>query len=169
MPKNLRWKWIFIFAVVLSSVFGIIGLPKSKEELIANWNRNIRLGLDLKGGSHIVLQMQVQDAFKSEADAAIERLKEVLRKENVDYVAMDRNEPASIETADTIQISVKGVPTAKTSDFRRVVNDATGQQWVLSAENSTDYRLTLRTESALKLRQDTLTQSISTIEKRLTA
>ena len=167
MPKNLRWKWIFIFAVVLSCVFGIIGLPKSKEELIANWNRNIRLGLDLKGGSHIVLQMQVQDAFKSEADAAIERLKEVLRKENVDYVAMDRNEPASIETADTIQISVKGVPTAKTSDFRRVVNDATGQQWVLSAENSTDYRLTLRTESALKLRQDTLTQSISTIEKKV--
>jgi len=50
-------------------------------ELVANWNRNIRLGLDLKGGSHIVLQMQVQDAFKSEADATIDRLEEVFRKQ----------------------------------------------------------------------------------------
>ncbi len=71
----------------------------------------------------------------------MERLKEILRKENVDYVSMDRNEPASIETADTIQINIKGVPTAKTSDFRRLVNDAIGQQWVLTTETSTDYRL----------------------------
>ena len=167
MPKNLRWKWIFILAVVLSCVFGIIGLPKSKDELIANWNRNIRLGLDLKGGSHIVLQMQLQDAFKAEADAVMDRLKEALRKENVDYVSMDRNEPVSIETADTVQISIKGVPTAKTSDFRRSVNDTIGQQWALTSETSTDYRLNLRREAALKLRQDTLTQSISTIEKKV--
>ena len=65
MPKNLRWRWIFILAVVLSCMFGIIGLPKSAQAVVENWNRNIRLGLDLKGGSHIVLQIQVQDAFQS--------------------------------------------------------------------------------------------------------
>ena len=35
---------------------------------MANWKQNIRLGLDLRGGSHLVLQVQVQDAFKAEAD-----------------------------------------------------------------------------------------------------
>ena len=64
MPSNLRWKWIVVVLVVLVSIVGITGLPKSKQELNANLGRNIRLGLDLQGGSHMVLQMQVQDAFK---------------------------------------------------------------------------------------------------------
>ena len=167
MPKNLRSKWIVIIAVVLSSVFGIIGLPKSTQQLRENWNKNIRLGLDLKGGSHIVLQIQVQDAFKAEADQVMERLKDQLRKDSVEYVSMDRNDPASIETAETIQINIRGVPIAKSSDARRIMGDLTGQQWVLASEGPSDHSLTMRRDAAAKLRQDTLTQSMNTIQKKV--
>jgi len=167
VPKNQRWKWILIAALIVGCVLGVTGLPKSMEEVKANWNRNIRLGLDLKGGSHIVLQIQVQDAFMAEADTVIERLKELLLKEKIEYVSMDRNEPASLETADTIHVNIRGVPAAKSNDFRRVVSDATGQQWILVAQSPTDYRLNLRRESAIKLREDTLLQSISTIERKV--
>ena len=167
MPKNLRWKWIVIAVAVLGCLFGIIGTPKSTAELTANLKKNIRLGLDLKGGSHIVLQIQVQDAFRAEADLVIERLKELLKAENIEYHSIDRNEPASIETAETIQINIKGVPAAKTNDFRRLINDALSQQWVLSSESETEYRLNIRSEAALKLRQDTVTQSITTMEKKV--
>jgi len=68
MQSNLRFKLLAIVAVILVCVYGIIGLPKSKDELIANWKKNIRLGLDLRGGSYLILQLQVQDAFKAEAD-----------------------------------------------------------------------------------------------------
>jgi preprotein translocase subunit SecD len=148
-------------------VFGVTGLPKSSKELAANWNRNVRLGLDLKGGSHIVLQVQVQDAFKAEADAAIETLKQALRNENVGYNSIDRNDPESIETAESIQVNIKGVPLTQANDFRRVTNDLVGQQWLLASENSTDYRLSIRREAAVKLRQDTLTQSIRTMERKV--
>ena len=57
MPKNLRWKWVFIFATVVVCIAGIVGFPKSGRDLEDNLNKNIRLGLDLKGGSHIVLQI----------------------------------------------------------------------------------------------------------------
>ncbi len=167
MTGNLRWKWLFIIVVLLSCVFGIIGFPKSAAELAANWNKNIRLGLDLKGGSHIVLQMQVQDAFKSEADAVIAHLQDVLRKDNIEYAAIDRNDPSSIETADTIQIVVKGVPSGKSGDFRRTVLDAAGQDWTLTPENATDYKLLIKPGAAVKLRQDTITQSMNTIEKKV--
>ncbi|MCI0627993.1 MAG: protein translocase subunit SecD [Acidobacteria bacterium] len=167
MPRNLRWKWIVIGVVVLGCVVGIVGVPKSPAELTTNLRKNIRLGLDLKGGSHIVLQIQVQDAFKAEADLVIERLKESLKTENIEYASIDRNEPASIEAAETIQINIKGIPTAKTSDFRRLVNDALGQQWLLSAVSEKDYKLNLRSEAALKLRQDTVAQTMTTMEKKV--
>ncbi len=39
----------------------------------------IHLGLDLKGGTHLILQVQVNDAVNADSDNAIERLKEDLR------------------------------------------------------------------------------------------
>ncbi|MGH9674655.1 MAG: protein translocase subunit SecD, partial [Bryobacteraceae bacterium] len=166
MPKNLRWKWILIIAVVLGCIFGVTGLPTSVDQLKTNLGENIRLGLDLRGGSHIVLQIQVQDAFKAEADLLIDRLRDLLNKERIDFASVERNEPPTVETAETIQITFKGVPIDKASDFRRVVNDAAGQQWVLSAAGN-DYRLSMRRESAIRLREETLNQTISTLEKRV--
>ncbi len=83
MPKNLRWKWLLITLVVISCLFGGTGLPKSAKQFSTNLQTNVRLGPDLKGGRHIVLQIQIQDAFKAEADTAIEALKEQFRKENI--------------------------------------------------------------------------------------
>ncbi len=166
MQKALRVKTLLIVAIVLASIYGVIGVPKSWNELRANWSNNIRLGLDLRGGSHLVLQVQVQDAFKAEADQAIERLKEDLRKASIDYSVMDRNEPAGLAEADQIQVSVRGVPAQKAGTFRSLITDRYGQ-WILTAVNPTDYRLNLRPTEALSLRRDTVTRSIHTIENRI--
>src|SRR5437660_12461500 len=109
MQKNLTTKTIIIAVTILLCIYGIIGVPKSKAELIKNLQENVRLGLDLRGGSHLILQVQVQDALKAEADQVIERLKEELNRANIDYAGIDRNDPARIEDADTIQINIKGV------------------------------------------------------------
>ncbi len=93
MTKGVRTRVIVIIGVLLLAVYGIIGLPKSTGDLMSNLQQNIKLGLDLKGGSYMVLQVQVQDAIKAEADRTIEALKEDLRKEGVDYAGMDRNDP----------------------------------------------------------------------------
>ena len=69
------FKTLVIVATVLICVFGIIGFPRSVAQLKSNLDHNIHLGLDLKGGSHLVLQVQVQDAAKTTADQAIEALR----------------------------------------------------------------------------------------------
>lgn len=166
MYKNLKYKALFIAAVVLACLYLVIGVPKSKEELMANIRTNVRLGLDLKGGSHLVVQIQVQDAFKAEADSTIERLKEEMAKASVGYGTMDRNDPATIEDADNIQINIKGVPLDKTGPFRTIVTDRF-PQWILTGVNSTDYRLNLRKSEALALRRDTVERAIQTVEKRI--
>jgi len=103
MQKNLTTKIIIIVATILLCVYGIIGLPKSKDELVRNIQNNVKLGLDLRGGSHLILQVQVQDAVKAEADRVMEVLKEELGRTGIDYAGFDRNEPMRIEDADTFR------------------------------------------------------------------
>lgn len=166
MQRHLRTKAVVIAVTILLCIFGIIGFPKSKAELMANLERNIRLGLDLRGGSHLILQVQVQDAMKAEADQVIERLKEELRKGNIDFAAIDRNDPNRIEDADTIQVNIKGVPSEKSGPFRNLMADRFGT-WVLTPVSSTDYRMNMRPSELVALKRDTLERSIRTIENRI--
>src|SRR5713226_9826447 len=97
MANNLKFKILAIVVIILVCIYGIVGLPKSTAELVANWKRNIRLGLDLKGGSQLVLQVQIQDAFKAEADSVIQRLKDQLNSKGVAFTEMMRNDPPTIK------------------------------------------------------------------------
>src|SRR5438046_101148 len=42
MKRQLRFKFLFIIAVMLVCLYGIIGVPRSKSELVANWETNIQ-------------------------------------------------------------------------------------------------------------------------------
>jgi preprotein translocase subunit SecF len=61
------------------------------------------------------------------------------------------------------------VPADKADDFRRVAEDTIGQQWILSSETASDFRINLRPEAAYQLRQDRLAQSMKTIQKKVDA
>ena len=78
MNKNLLWKTIFIVAVLLVFVFGIFGWPESwsRQGIAQSMQDRIHLGLDLKGGTHLILQVQVNDAVRADAERVVERLKE---------------------------------------------------------------------------------------------
>ena len=166
MTTNLKHKGLVILVVVLLCAYGLFGLPKSLSEARENFRRNVRLGLDLRGGSHLVLQVQVQDAFKAEADLVIDRLKEEMAKARIPYDAIERNDPQSLEEADQIEVTIRGVPLDSTAAFRSIVTDRF-PQWVLAPVSSTDYRLNLRPSEALALRRDTVERAIRTIENRI--
>src|SRR5580658_2265456 len=166
MRKNVTGRTVVIVVTILVCIFGIIGFPKSGAGLMENVKHNIRLGLDLKGGSHLVLQVQVQDAIKTEADGAIERMKEAMRKQSVDYASIDRNEPSTVEDADKIEIDVKGVPPTKTTAFRSLIAESFSQ-WTLTPVNSTDYRLNMRPSELVTLKRDTVERSLQTISNRI--
>jgi preprotein translocase subunit SecD len=165
MTKGLRIKAAFILAVILICIYGIIGIPKSKEELVANWNRNIRLGLDLRGGSHLVLQVQVQDAFVAEAQQVMERLKEEMAKAGITYASIENTEPKTIETADQVQIIIKGVPPEKTGQLRGIIVDRF-PTWNLTS-SSAGFTMTMKPSDAIELRRRTLAAATNTIESRI--
>jgi preprotein translocase subunit SecD len=167
MQKNLTTKTLIIVATILLCIYGIIGpgVPTSKAALMKNLKENVRLGLDLRGGSLLILQVQVQDALKAEADNVMDRLKEDLKRADIDYAGMDHNEPMRIEDADSIQINIKGVPAQKSSAFRGLVGDHY-PQWILTPAGS-DYRMNLRPSELLALKSATVERSIQTISNRI--
>src|SRR5579884_3920688 len=132
MKRNLQFKALFIVAVVLVCIYGIIGIPKSGADIAKNFSNNIRLGLDLKGGTLLVMQVQLQDAFKAVADNTIDRIKEELKKANIEAAGdVTRNDPNRVEDADKIEIDIKGIPATRAADFRRMVTDDF-QDWTLN-------------------------------------
>ncbi|MGA2269654.1 MAG: protein translocase subunit SecD [Bryobacteraceae bacterium] len=166
MRTNLRARTVVIVGTILLCVFGIIGFPKSAADLVQNAKGNIRLGLDLKGGSHLVLQVQIQDATKADADQTMERLKEDLRKQSITWASMDRNDPQRVEDADYVEIYVKGVPATQTSAFRNLINERYAT-YVLTAQNSTDYSMRLKPSELVALKRETVDRSIQTISNRI--
>jgi preprotein translocase subunit SecD len=166
MQKNLTTKIIIIAATILVCIYGIIGIPKSKADLKKNISDRVKLGLDLKGGSHLILQVQVQDAVKHEADQTIERIKDELNRAGIDYASLDRNDPTLIEETDTIQINIKGINAQKTSAFRSLINERF-PGWILAPVNSTDYRMNMKPSELLQVKRDTVERSIQTISNRI--
>ena len=85
-----------IVGIMLFFLFGIFGVPKSfsGQGLLTALTDHIHLGLDLKGGTHLILQVQVNDAVNVDAQNAIEVLKEQLRTRKIDYSDVSPARPA---------------------------------------------------------------------------
>jgi preprotein translocase subunit SecD len=167
MPSRLRWKWVLIAFVLFACIAGLVQFPKSQQELMENWNKSIRLGLDLKGGTYLEMQIQVQDAFKSEADRGLERLREALGKAGIQDAVLQRSDPNSVEYAEGIQMVIRSIPANRVTDTRRITEETLGQAWILLGDEGGDLRLGIRKEMALRLREDTVIQCMHTIQRKI--
>jgi preprotein translocase subunit SecD len=167
MKTNLTARTVVIVATILICVYGIIGFPKSLTAIKQNFSNNIHLGLDLKGGSHLVLEVQVQDAVKADALQTAERLKEDLKKENVTWGSTEVNDVASVADAGNVVLTVKGVPATQSSAFRNIVAERYPTYNLTPLGNSTDYQLKLKPTELLSLEADTVQRTIDTIGNRV--
>src|SRR5271166_2212486 len=164
MNKNLLAKTILIIAVLIVFLFGIIGIPSSVsgKGLLAALQSRIHLGLDLKGGTHLILQVQVNDAINADTDRVVERLKEALKKSNVAFGEISKPDPQNHPEL----IQIKGVPPESSSELRRIVTEQLPEYDLTSgAENA--WTLRLKPSVANDTKKKAVTQAIETIRNRI--
>ena len=166
MKSRFGLKIAIVIAVFLLCFWRVIGFSPSLDAVRQNLSDNIALGLDLKGGTHLILQVQVQDALKSEADQTIDRLTTRLARADISHTGIRRNDPGSIEDADSIEIQLEGTPTDRVSDVRAIL-DEEAPSWLAASSGASSFALTLRPSELLRLKAETLQQSMSTIENRI--
>jgi preprotein translocase subunit SecD len=166
MNPNLKWKAVFIVVVILGCIYGLLGLPTfptSAADLKSNFAHQIKLGLDLQGGTHLILQVQVQEAISQETDQTVDRLTNQLRAKNIRYDEVRR--------VDDTHIVVRNVPSDQLSDFRDLVAAQFQNVWDMSATagEPSSYTLTLRASAIAAIKDQTMQQSLETIERRINA
>jgi len=166
MRKNLTTRSVIIVVTILVCIFGIIGFPTSRTELLDHLRENIRLGLDLKGGSHLVMEVQVQDAVVGDAHQAIERLQEELKKQNIGWTSMDVSDAHTVADADNVVITIKGIAATQSGDFHNLIG-ANYPTYVLTTLNSTDYSMKMKPSDLVELKRETVARTIDTISNRI--
>ena len=165
MSSDLRWKFILIAAIILICIFGIVGLPEfptSAKQLKENLADRIKLGLDLKGGSHLVLQVQVDEAIGQRCDETIDALSKQLHEKNVNV--------GEIRRADDTHILVRNIDPATSATFRDIVSNQF-QDWSMSPApgEQNGYLLTMKASVVADIRRNTMDQSLDTITRRINA
>jgi preprotein translocase subunit SecD len=166
MNPNLKWKSLFILGVILICVFFVFGLPTfptSLAQIKDNFTRQIKLGLDLQGGTHLILQVQVQEAIAQETDQTVDRLTTQMRTKSIRYDEVRR--------VDDTHIVVRNVPSDQISQFRDLIHDQLDVNWELSSAPGevNAYLLTLRQSAIARIQESTMSQSLETIERRINA
>lgn len=170
MKKNLFWKVILIIATLVVFAWGIfVGTEPDKSiaaikerGLLAGIQQNIHLGLDLRGGTHLILQVVVNDAVNADTDQAVARLKDDLRQANVAYGDITKPDPANHPE----QVMIKGVPSQSIGDLRRVIQDRYSD-YDMSSGIGDSYTLNMKPQVLRTMKDRAVTQAIETIRNRI--
>ena len=84
-----KWKVILVLAIcALGLVYASPNfLTREQAESLPGWlpNKQISLGLDLRGGSHLLLEVKVEVVIRERLEALVDSVRTALRKERIRY------------------------------------------------------------------------------------
>jgi preprotein translocase subunit SecD len=144
MMKNMKWRLALIVAVIGLSVWAFV--PPDQK---------VKLGLDLKGGVHLVLRVKTDDALRVESETTVERLRDALTRAGVQY--------SRVEVTSPTEFRVEGIQ--DDAGFRAQAVDAETVYDRSSEAGGYSYRI--RPNIANQLREETVAQALETIERRV--
>lgn len=164
MRQSVRGR-IIVFAVL--TIAALIYLAPTFISPLPDWwstvlpTNRINLGLDLQGGTHLVLEVKVDKAIESNVERIRADLIKILREKGVSGVSVD---------SENFQLHVKA-PTASAERVRGILKSEYGNlieaKTAQTAGGSTEYFLTVSKEELRSLRDYAVDQSLETIRNRI--
>ncbi len=162
MYKNLRWKLLTVVAAfLLLFSAGVYPLLAQKYHLpIPGWlaAKQLKLGLDLKGGVHLVLRVQTDDALRIHTTTTSEQLREALRTAGI---------APSIKVTAPESFRVEGIPADRDAEFRRLADDQSATEYDRNAGAGGTYDFVMKQIVARDMREQAVTQALQTIDRRV--
>jgi preprotein translocase subunit SecD len=118
------------------------------------------LGLDLRGGVHFMLQVDMQAALSKRAEALAGDIRTTLREKNVRHSGVNR-------AGQTIEIRFRDAATAESA--RRIIQDQFTELSTVETPEGTDVRMvaSIQPAAARKVQEQALKQNITTLHNRI--
>ena len=119
----------------------------------------IRLGLDLKGGIHLVLQVVIEDAYNATVDDAVITAREQAERQGIQFGVVER--------VDATSFSVQGTEPARVKDMRDVLRDQFGGTWVIREQGEDGFAVQMTDVYKRQLADQTVDEAKRTLERRV--
>ena len=164
MQRGVVVRLVIFLSLTLAGVFYLV--PSFLGELPSWWSSSlpadrIHLGLDLQGGSHLVLEVKVDKAIENSVERIKEDLLKLLRDKGIPMTELSR------VRGNQIQLKV---PSASSDKVRDLLKTEFGNLTVASSQagaGGVDFLLALSEKELRSLRDATVDQSLETIRNRI--
>jgi preprotein translocase subunit SecD len=160
MPKNLRWKFLFVAAIMAVALFLFLSPKQAGAGLLSRLN----LGLDLKGGIHLVLRVVTEEALNQETAQDAQRIASDLKERNLAFESAAKGKGLAVE--------IKGVDAAQDREVRNYLNPLFDKKYTIRTTTlggKTDYSLTLMPSVVRQMQESTVNMALGTIDRRVNA
>ena len=169
MKTNIKTRLIVIIAVLVVFVYGVFGVPHgvsgnalSQGLVNSSFLRNgIHLGLDLKGGMHLILQVKVDEAVSAETDTDVASLQSDLQRNGINGATVSKPDANRV---DFIQIA--GVPAAHNDDVRSLLESSYSSRFDIAPGVGNAWTLTMKPTVESEAKQRALDQALEVIQTR---
>jgi preprotein translocase subunit SecD len=148
MYKNLRWK---ILATVLVTGLAVWSFTPPSTK--------IKLGLDLRGGVHLVMKVKTDEALKAETETAAGQFQEALKTANIPVSA--------VRVPSVTELVVEAVPSDRDQQFRQLADQHLGTTFDRETGVAGSYTFRMKPNVQRDTREDAVTQALQTIERRV--
>ncbi|MFZ1014268.1 MAG: protein translocase subunit SecD, partial [Terracidiphilus sp.] len=164
MKKNLKGRIVLIIAILLVFIYGIFRIPSglSGQALLAAVTKNIHLGLDLRGGAHLILQVVVSEAISAETDSAVGRIQQAFKAGNLSFSQVIKPNPAKPET-----ILIEGTQPSQANDIRSLLDAKYSNEYDVAGGSNNSFTVTMKPLVEQALEKKTVEQAIETIRDRV--
>lgn len=176
MNKNLRVKTIVIIATLFVFLWGIFlgtdpkasvdAMRKASAErgvgaaILAGVQQNIHLGLDLKGGLHMILQVMADEAVNSDVQRAADRMETALKAKNIPFASV------AVDPTRVDRIVMKGVPAEQVGAARDIASEQLAE-FDTSSDSTGALILTMKPSIVRDTKTRAVAQSIEIIRSRI--
>jgi preprotein translocase subunit SecD len=119
----------------------------------------IKLGLDLRGGMHLVLQVVVDDALNATLDDGVQTVRDQLSRKGIAFTGAQR--------VDTTSFSLDGVEPARVKDGRDILKDFFREGWEIREPGEGRFLVQLTAPHQAQIKERTVKEAIKTLERRV--
>ena len=119
----------------------------------------IKLGLDLRGGMHLVMQVVVDDALNATIDDAVSTARDQATRKGIVFGGASRVNATSF--------SVEGVEPARVKDMRDILRDFFRTDWEIREPGDGRFLVQMTDAMQRQVKDRTVKEAIRTLEKRV--